>query len=183
MSTIIDKILDCLVRQKRKIPQAMITIFIFTLFFPDEAINVKDILLTKIQIILPVSLKTRLFQLRFSLNELLTIWAFLLVIYMFIVISNVLTQLLKGQTTIFIDSSGEALFEINSIIFLSLLIYIRYYGIKIKNSIPQFSDFYGFILTISLLLFIFVFYLTYGTIFSLIYHKIKITLSSKMRKL
>lgn len=159
MSTIINKIIDSLIKQKRKIPQAMMIVYVFTILFPSEAIKVIEILNSKIQIVLPKSLKELLVQLQFSQKELLTIWAFLLVIYAFVVIANVLKQILKGQTSIYIDSSSELLFEINSIIFLSLLIYTKLYGFRIEDSIPQFSDFYSFTLGISLLLFIFIFVL------------------------
>lgn len=182
MSAFIDKSLEYFIKQKRKIPQAMIIIYIFTIFFPNEAINVKDILIVKIQIILPKSLKEGLTQLNFSSTELLTLWSFLLIIYSFIVIANVIKQILKGQTLIFIDSSGEILFEINSIILLLFLIYSRLYGFSIKSSFPQFSDFYSVVLVVSEIIFISIFCLTYCSGIFLICQKIKSTILSKNRK-
>ena len=182
MSNIINKAIDILIKQRRKIPQAMLIIYIFTIFFPNEAIYVKDILMVKIQIILPTALKERLIQLRFSLTELLILWSFLLIVYLFVVISNVVKQILKGQTLIFIDSSGQTLFEINSIILLSLLIYHRLYEFKIENSFPQFSAFYSYTLVISGIIFISIFCLTYCSGIFLICQKIKSAILFKNRK-
>lgn len=49
MSTLIDKIFDILMKQQqlRKIPQVMMIISIFTLIFPNEAIEVKTYSLTR----------------------------------------------------------------------------------------------------------------------------------------
>lgn len=182
MSNIINKAIDILIKQGRKLPQAMIIIYIFTICFPDEAIYVKDLLMVKIQILLPTALKERLIQLRFSLTELLMLWSFLLIIYLFVVIANVIKQILKGQTLIFIDSSGETLLEINSIILLLLLIYSRLYGFSIKSSFPQFSAFYSCILIVSGITFISIFCLTYCSGILLICQKIKSAISSRNRK-
>lgn len=160
----------------------MIIIYIFTIFFPNEAINVKDIFMGKIQIILPTSLMERLAQLHFSSTELLTLWSFLLIINFFVVIADVVKQILKEQTLIFINPSGETLFEINSIIFLAMLIYTRLYGFRLKSSFPQFSDIYIYILAISGFMFILLFCLTYCFSIIQICRKIKSSLLSKKRK-
>ena len=179
MDTIIEKIWEYFNKQTHKIPQALIIIYVYTLFFPSIAIKVKDILMDKIQILLPTALKESLIQLRFSLTELLTLWSFLLIIYLFVVIADIVKKILEGQTLIFINSSGETLFEINSIIFVSLLIYCKLNDSRILNSFPQFSDFYSSMLVVSGIIFISIFCLTYCSGILLICQKIKSAIKSK----
>ncbi len=83
MSTLIDKIFDILMKQQqlRKIPQVMMIISIFTLIFPNEAIEVKNILINKGSLLLPTPLVKYFAKLQISHEELLSLWFFFLVIF------------------------------------------------------------------------------------------------------
>ena len=76
MSTLIDKIFDILMKQQqlRKIPQVMMIISIFTLIFPNEAIEVKNILINKGSLLLPTPLVKYFAKLQISHEELLSLW-------------------------------------------------------------------------------------------------------------
>ena len=71
MSTLIDKIFDILMKQQqlRKIPQVMMIISIFTLIFPNEAIEVKNILINKGSLLLPTPLVNTLQNCKFHMRN------------------------------------------------------------------------------------------------------------------
>lgn len=171
MSAIIEKFLNTLINQPKKLPQTMIIIFIFTSLFPREFLNIINILTQKIKIIFPKSFLYILTNLHFSQEDLLEIWAFLVVIYVLTIILTVLNQLLKGYIYITIGSGGDILFETNSIIFLGILIHNNLYYPKIKLDSIHFTAFYSFFVYCSVITFIFIFFITYINFFQL-YQKI-----------
>lgn len=172
MSTIINKVIDILTKQIHKLPQFMIIIFIFAALCPNEAVNVKDILNAKIQILLPESFIELLTRLQFSKKEILTIWAFLLIIFTITFILNIIRQLLKKHTYIIIDSAGNILFEINSVFFLLVLIYNALYYPGIEVSSINFNGIFLFLVLISAGLFALIFCMTYCADIILIFNKI-----------
>lgn len=149
----------------------MIIIFIFTTLFPLEFLNIINIFTQKIKIIFPKSFLYILTNLHFSQKDLLKIWAFLVIIYFLTIILTVLNQLLKGYIYIKIGSGVDILFEMNSIIFLGILIYNNLYYPGIKLDSIHFSAFYSSFVYCSVITFIFIFFITY-TNFIQLYQKI-----------
>ena len=119
MSTLIDKIFDILMKQQqlRKIPQVMMIISIFTLIFPNEAIEVKNILINKGSLLLPTPLVKYFAKLQISHEELLSLWFFFLVIFTITLFLDFLRQILLDHTILTISWGNEILIEINSIFF------------------------------------------------------------------
>lgn len=172
MSKIIDKILDILTKKTGKIPQALIIIFIFTAIFPNEAIKISNIINIKVQSLLPESFIVTLQKLYLSQSELLTFWAFLLILFMLTVLINCINQMLLGCRCLTITSGGEILFEINSVIFLSILIYNMLYSPGIKIPSDPNTDLYSLAVATSATMFSFIFFITYGSIFGILWQKI-----------
>lgn len=131
MSTLIDKIFDILMKQQqlRKIPQVMMIISIFTLIFPNEAIEVKNILINKGSLLLPTPLVKYFAKLQISHEELLSLWFFFLVIFTITLFLDFLRQILLDHTILTISWGNEILLEINSIFFLGILIYNSLYSV------------------------------------------------------
>lgn len=172
MSKIIDKILDILTKKTGKIPQALIIIFIFTAIFPNEAIKISNIINIKVQSLLPESFIVTLQKLYLSQSELLTFWAFLLILFMLTVLINFINQMLLGCKRLTITSGGEILFEINSVIFLSILIYNMLYSPGIKIPSDPNTDLYSLAVATSATMFSLIFFITYGSIFGFLWQKI-----------
>lgn len=111
MSTLIDKIFDILMKQQqlRKIPQVMMIISIFTLIFPNEAIEVKNILINKGSLLLPTPLVKYFAKLQISHEELLSLWFFFLVIFTITLFLDFLRQILLDHTILTISWGNEIL--------------------------------------------------------------------------
>lgn len=162
MSTFLEKISYWSTKHIYKIPQAMIVILIFTTLFQNEAINIKNILSSKIQMILPASTINSLTKLHLSQKDLLTIWAFLLVIHAITFVLTALEQFLNDYNYIIIGSGGTVLFHLNSIILLTVLIYNSLYSPKITIQSIHFTALYCSFVIISACLFASIFCISYG---------------------
>ncbi|CDC34733.1 MULTISPECIES: hypothetical protein [Anaerostipes] len=137
MFTFLEKISYWSTKQIYKIPQAMIVILIFTTLFQNEAATIKNILSSKIQMILPESTINFFTELNLSQKDLLTIWAFLLVTHAITFALTALEQFSKDYDYIIIGSGGAVLFHLNSIILLTVLIYNSLYSPRIMiHSVP-----------------------------------------------
>lgn len=158
MSTFLEKISYWSTKQIYKIPQAMIVILIFTTLFQNEAINIKNILSSKIQMILPASTINSLTKLHLSQKDLLTIWAFLLVIHAITFALTALEQFLKDYSYIII---GAVLFHVNSIILLTVLIHNSLYSPSITIHSVHFTGLYYSFVIVSAGLFASIFCISY----------------------
>lgn len=142
MTTLIDKTVDILGKQAKKLPQVMILIALFVILFPKEAAKIIDLIIPKIQILLPEAITEFWTKMSFTQKDFLTAWAFLLVLNAFTIIFDFLHQVINDRARINI-AVGPALFTINSIIYLSVLIYNILYEPDIKISDGQFTDIYS----------------------------------------
>lgn len=96
MSSIVDKTIELFAKHSEKLPQAMILIYLYCVLFPTEAAALKDLLLTKIQTILPEAFSEYLSKVSFSPSEIFSIWAFLLIVYAITIILDITHQLLRA---------------------------------------------------------------------------------------
>ena len=184
MSTLIDKIFDILMKQQqlRKIPQVMMIISRFTLIFPNEAIEVKNILINKGSLLLPTPLVKYFAKLQISHEELLSLWFFFLVIFTITLFLDFLRQILLDHTILTISWGNEILLEINSIFFLGILIYNSLYNPGIKLSVMFRSLPYICALLLSSAIFVCLFCLTYCGDLILLYKKITVSHISNKKK-
>lgn len=178
MSTIIDKIINLVTKETKKIPQVMIIILIFSALFPNEAERVIDILSTKSQIFLPESFTRLLTKLQPSQEDLLVLCTSLLIINAITSILTIINQVLEGYRYISLADSSKTLFEVNTIIFLSILIYNSIYTPRIEFPSVYISGFYLYAVQMSFILFIVTFFITYCNDIIVIYRKINNSNSS-----
>jgi len=172
MNTIISKSLDALIKQAKRIPYALIILFLFTLLFPTAATDIKKILISKTKILLPESSIEFIKKIQLSQEELLNIWLFLLTLFAFIIILDIAKQLLEEKSYIIIGSGGEFLLTINSIIFLLTLIQNKTSRNKMTLLFEPITVYKGFAF-ISFLIFILFFAITYFGIIGLVFSKIQ----------
>lgn len=182
MSDIIGKIFDILIQQTRKIPQVMIMIFIFALIFPNEAIEVKNILINKGELLLPQPFVKYFAKLQISHEELLSLWFFLLVMFTIALFLDCFRQILGNNSVSTTNWGSEIFLEINSIFFLGILIYNSLHNPGIKLSLMSPSLFYSYALSLSGGIFVFLFCLVYCGDFILLYTKINESNISNKRK-
>lgn len=161
MSTFLEKISYWSTKQIYKIPQAMIVILIFTTLFQNEAATIKNILSSKIQMILPESTINFFTELNLSQKDLLTIWAFLLVIHAITFALTALEQFSKDYDHIIIGADGAILFHVNSIILLTVLIHNSLYSPSITLHSVHFTGLYYSFVIVSASLFAFIFCVSY----------------------
>lgn len=181
MTALIDKTVDLLAKQAKKIPQMMILILLFVILFPKEAIRIIDFIIPKIQMILPEAITYLWEKMSFTQKDFLTIWAFLLVLNVFTIIFDFLHQVINERTRIDINSV-PVLFTMNSVIFLSVLIYNRLYEPNIKISDGQFTGIYSDVVPLAGFCFTLLFFAVYGADIIEIYKKIKDSELSKKKR-
>lgn len=161
MPTFLEKISYWSTKHIYKIPQAMIVILIFTTLFQNEAVTIKNILSSKIQMILPESSINFLTKLNLSQKDLLTIWAFLLVIHAITFVLTALEQFPEDHDYIIIGADGAVLFHVNSIILLTVLIHNSLYSPSITIHSVHFTGLYYSFVIVSAGLFASIFCISY----------------------
>lgn len=171
MTTLIDKTVDILGKQAKKLPQVMILIALFVILFPKEAAKIIDLIIPKIQILLPEAITEFWTKMSFTQKDFLNAWAFLLVLNAFTIIFDFLHQVINDHARINI-AVGPALFTINSIIYISVLIYNILYEPDIKISDGQFTDIYSTSVSLAGILFTLLFFAVYGADIFEIYKKV-----------
>lgn len=181
-TAIIDKVFDIFTKQTPKIPKALIILFISTAMLPHEAIIVKNILINKIELLLPKSVMEYISKLQFSQEEFLYLWFFLLVLFVIALFLDALHQILQYKTPIILGEGVEILLEINSVTFLIILIYntLYYPGIQITQ-VTFLSPTFKFFLIASIPFFALGFIMTYCEGFVRLFQKIGDTDSSKKK--
>lgn len=172
MSTIINKCMDLLTKEVRKLPKILMIILIFAMLFPQKAIDIKNILFNKIHDILPNFLMELYTKLYISHKDLLNIWGFLLIVFAITFFLDMLHQWINDRSYIIINRSSTILFEINTVILLLVLIYKILYapGIVIPSDPP--IGMYGIFILFSISLFVLTFAISYGSDFILLFQKI-----------
>lgn len=159
----IKKVIELFISNPRKIPQAMIAIFVFTYLFPSEAVRIKDIFISRVLIVLPGSVKEFWSTLNITRSDFITVWTFLLLAYAITMVMDILHHYLNSGnfTHIRYSQTGELLLEINTIIFLAVLIHnVMYYPGIIIFSV-NFTGFYSISALTAALLFGFHFAIIY----------------------
>lgn len=169
MSAIIDKTVELFAKHSKRLPQSMIIIYIYCVLFPQEAVELKNLLVSKIQIILPEAFMELFVRLHFTHNEIFLIWSFLLIIYAVTIVLDITNQLLRGRTFITIGPRETVLLQLNSFFFLSILIYNSLYHAEVRLSPSTFNGLYSFLLLFSILLFALTFFAAYCTGFMLVF--------------
>ena len=183
MSTLIDKIFDILMKQQqlRKIPQVMMIISIFTLIFPNEAIEVKNILINKGSLLLPTPLVKYFANCNFTWGTIISLVLFLGDIYNYTFFRFLKTNTIRSHYFNY-KLGNEILLEINSIFFLGILIYNSLYNPGIKLSVMFRSLPYICALLLSSAIFVCLFCLTYCGDLILLYKKITVSHISNKKK-
>ncbi|CUX28007.1 MULTISPECIES: hypothetical protein [Clostridia] len=160
MSAFINKIFDIFAQEKQRLPHALIVIFIFSYLFPSESLKIVLIISSKIQLLIPKAFVNLFIKLHLSHADLLALWAFLLVIFAITVVLDFAGQILSGKKELILHQGSQFLMEVNSVIFLSILIYNTINDPGIRIHLNAFDP-YAFLVTTSAFIFFFIFFTTY----------------------
>ena len=161
MQSFINKILDLFTIKPRKLTQFLIILFTFTLLFQNQAISLYELITDKLHILFADSFIDTLNNIHLSNDEVLTIWSFLLYLFIITVILDSINQLLHNDTPITLGSGADFLFEANSIFLLLIMIYnrINVPGITLPFNKPD--NVYFVLFIYFLFMFVFIFLATY----------------------
>ena len=161
MSSFFNHFLELFTKQPRKITKSLLILLIFTFIFSDEATKIKSILISKLLILLPSSLIQHFDNLDFSTKDILYIWSFLLFIYIITITINIIQGVTSPNPPVYLNIGGDALFEINSIFLILVIINNMISKNIITISQKHLSHPYFLMFFIILALFVFVFTLTF----------------------
>lgn len=161
MRSFIDKVLEIFTIKPRKITQFLIILFTFTLLFQKQAISLYELITGKLHIIFADSFIDTLSKIHLSNDEVITIWSFILYLFIITVILDSINQLLHNDTPIILGSGADFLLEVNSILLLLIAIYNQINEPKITLPFSKSDSLYLVIFQCLLILYIGIFCATY----------------------